>query len=186
MWYPNLVKDHTEIFLNLKCNLDFATDTEMRDMMKRHYYFESLTYPDVDAEALALQIRADEISDYYNQLYKIQLETAKFNPLENYDLREEASTKSETNSTSKANSESTMSEFPMDTNTKKPVNNTVSGSNGSGNVNGNATLNSHKHGNIGVQTLGDIEESTEEMYKRVYQLKLRYIQEFTRYFMVEI
>ena len=175
MKYPNLVMDNQQIFLNLQCNLKWFKDSDIKKMLVNRYLTEECAYPDDRLMAVKLQNKADQLSEYYNKLYDlIGLSEEVNNPLYNYDRYEEWK------ENSNGNSDNMYSEFPMDTNKEKNVNHNK------GNTQGDLDHKGHIYGNIGVQTLGDIEKSTQEMYERLYQLKSQYIEEYTDFFMLNI
>lgn len=184
--YPPRVMEQEQIFLNLKFNLTFATDTEMRDLMRRHFYFQQLVYADPDAEILALQSRADEISDYYNKLAYMRGLSEEINPLYNYDRTTEITETNTGENVTSGENDTLYSEFPMNTPSKKNVNDTVNKSATTGKSDTARNYKEHTFGNIGVQTLGDIVESSENKVYTLYLLKQRFIMEFDDLFMLTI
>ncbi len=188
MYYPNLVKDHPELFLNIEFHLDWIDDSKMRDLMKRHFAFEEMAYPDVDTQAYAVQARADLLAEHYNKLFSLigLSEQTTENPLWNYDRFEDIEEATKNKAQSSVNSDTLGSQFPMDKGIKKPVSESEGKSNANTSADGALDHHGHVYGNIGVQTLGAIEESTEEMYARLYRLKERYLAEFDDYFMLSM
>lgn len=160
MYYPNLLMNNPQILAPIEFKLSWWKDSEIREMMTNTYLTEECAYPDDRLMVAKIQNKANQLSEYYNKLYHLKdLAEEVTNPLYNYDRFED------TTDDGKSNSDSMNSEFPMDSDREKNVNHIVQG-NTAGNV-----RHSHIYGNIGVQTLGDIEKSTREMYERLYELK---------------
>lgn len=176
MFYPNLVMNNQQIFLPIDFKLDWFSNAEIKEMMKARYLTEEMAFPSREIMVIKLQNKANELSELYNKLFYLKglSESVTENPLWNYDRFEDWK------ENSNGNSDALYSEFPMDTNGEKNVNHTK------GNTKGDLDHKGHIYGNIGVQTLGDIEQATEEMYKRVYQLKAQYVEEFKDFFMLNI
>lgn len=184
--YPKLVKDYPAMFLPLNFHLTFCEDSEMQNLMKRHFYFEQPVYPDVDSQLIALQARADELFEYYNKLAYMRGLSEELNPLYNYDRTTEITEKTDGKTENAADNENKYYEYPMNTGTKKQVNMNNGKSTGTAKSDNTRVMKDHTYGNIGVQTLGDIVESTADKVYTLYLLKQRYIKAFDDLFMITL
>lgn len=137
------VKDHQEIFLNVDFGIDYASNTKIRDYMKRKFFLHELIYSP-ELTAIRLQHCADNVRDYANYYISTLDFYKKFSPIENYDRYEDW----EDTSASHSDNTATGSQFPMNTAGKKDVTET----NGTANSDGSSRHTAHIHGNIGVTT----------------------------------
>lgn len=169
----NFVYDNTEIFLNLEFGLDWISDAEMRKHLKERYYFEEMAYPNKYAMQLALQAKADEIADYFNELHKTTV--YEYDPTINYKMRETANGSSSSTATGNNNSK----EYPQD----NPTNGKLIGSSDS-TSSGSATAQSitERTGTIGLTTQALIAQQREVLLNLVD----RYENEFKDYFILSL
>lgn len=172
-----------QILLNFHPKTDFATEVEIRDAIKKRYYFEELCYHDTWAMTEALQNRADLIAEYYNKLYKTTL--FEYDPLANVGITEDHDeTNSGTGSTN-SNVNTLSNEFPMGEpiNTPRPVGSSTNGSNSFSNTNANRNYKNKKTGSNGMRTRQELIEQERNI---IISILPKYVEEFTNLFVIKI
>lgn len=196
-WYEShdYVMDHPEMWLNIHWDVPFATNVEIKNLLRNKFGLWELTYNDIAIMERLIQSKADMIREFYKKLYaNIQLET-QYNPLENYDMIEEGTytdnSVSDTTSTNtgKSNSNNQTYQHPMDSGNKRPVGDVDTSSSDTTTSKGtgkNNTVRTHKltrHGNIGVMAGQDMQMKSREL---IVNLTARYCDEFKELFMLRI
>ena len=184
--YPssNMVLNHQAIFLPIKFNLTWATDSEIRELMLNYYYTQDMVYPNENLMVLKLQNKADLISDYWNKI--AELKKIEYDPIENYNRYEESTDNNINNSTTKNDTNSNAFEYPMQQVDKKPVS-TADGTNNTKYDSTNDNKHSaHIHGNIGVTTTQQMMQSEFQIQALFTRMKEAYIKEYENLFMVVI
>ena len=179
MNYPNLVMDHSPVFLNLTFKLNWITDAELRDLLFRRYYFYEMVYPDERSMALALQTKADFLCEYYNKLYETT--RYKYNPIENYSMTETSEEDVNDSGNSKAGGSADALQFPMDSNEARPVQRNETQSDASSTNNRKAKRTLKRSGNIGVTTSQQMIQSERELILNICE---SYAAEFRDMFML--
>ena len=120
--HPNRkVYNHPEVFINIRHDMPFASDTEINNALKLFFYNWSMCYDDVNLLSKMLQNFATMRRDYWLQVYKTL--TYEYDPLNNYDIteeheysEEEASSRS---STTYGKSDNKNYEKPLDMSSEK-------------------------------------------------------------------
>ena len=184
MTYPssNMVINHQSIFLPIKFNLNWMSDTEVRELLLNYYLTQDMAYPDESLMVIKLQNKANLISEYWNKLYS--LKSIEYAPIENYDRYEDITETGLSKGKSNSSGTSLYSEFPMESPLKKSVNNTDNNSSANSEANTDTQRKAHIHGNIGVTTSQQMLESEIELQKQLSMLKQLYIKEYNDLFMI--
>lgn len=172
-----------QILLNFHPKVDFASEQDIRDAIRKRYYFEELIYHDTWAMTEALQNRADLIADYYNKLFKTTL--YEYDPTGNVDLLEDHNETNSGTGSVNSNVHTLSNEFPMGEpiNTPRPVQSSSNGSDSFSNTNANRNYKNKKSGLNGLKTK---QELIEEERRIILSILPKYVEEFTNLFLVTI
>ena len=181
---PNLVKNKTEIFLNLHFGLNFMTDTEAADELKTNFYTQECAHPDPEIMHMYLQNFADESRDFLNYCYSMsQLD---YNPIDNYDRYEEWADETEGTSDIKSAGENKIFEYPMNTTIEKAVNRGINSGDSSNEMKGKSKHTGHSHGNIGVTTVAQMLSGEMDISEKLRKLKKLFCDQFDELFIISI
>ena len=181
---PNLVMNKTEIFLNLHFGLDFMTDSEAADELKKHFFTQECVHPNTELMHFYLQNIADESKDFLNKVYALSL--VEYNPIDNYDRYEEWTDESEGNSKVNSNSQNKVYEYPMNTTDEKAVNRGDSSGESSSDMTGTSRHTGHLRGNIGVTTAAQMLQGEIDLAEKLKKLKKIFCDQFDDLFMITI
>ena len=181
---PNLVKNKTEIFLNLHFGLDFITDSEAAEELKIHFLTEECVFPNTELMHIKLQNIADESRDFLNRVYELSLK--EYNPIDNYDRLEEWTDETEGQSTVESAGENKIMEYPMNTTAEKAVNRGTNSGNSKNDMTGKSTHTGRMHGNIGVMTVASMLEGEITLAEKLRKLKKLFCDQYDDLFMITI
>lgn len=195
---PNLVLNKPEIFLDIEFGLTWISDSDASKELRNHFLTEECVYPDIRLMRHFIQEYADHSRDYLNRLYQLQLANLTYNPVENYDRKEDwddtekTATSNDETGKSKSTGSGDAFEFPMDDNTKKQTSHTDTTADGDysntskGNVDRKNNHTGRVHGNIGVTTGAQMIQGEIDISKIVHRLKDEFCKQYDDLFMITI
>ena len=188
--HPNRkIYNHPEVFINIRHDMPFASDTEINNALKLFFYNWSMCYDDVNLLSTMLQNFATMQRGYWLQMYKTL--TYDYDPLNNYDIteeheysEEEASSRS---STTYGKSDNKNYEKPLDASSEKErsQNTTTQDSTGEdeeGKIRTYRTKN-RKYGDASLRSVPEFIEIERSICMSILN---DYVQSFKRFFYLDM